>query len=133
MPRKTGANLVSAVTDWLTVKEAARFAGVGPDTIRRWSDGGRVIAVRTAGGHRRVDADSLDQLIHHGGVTERDVAPSTAFDQMVADSSGWFGWRPPASWTVGDTERFIRSLDDIGRTITDLRASAMAHLDRIEN
>ena len=40
-------------SDWLTLGEASRMLGVDPDTLRRWSDGGKVDLLRTPGGHRR--------------------------------------------------------------------------------
>lgn len=38
---------------WLTLKEAATFLGIHPDTLRRWSDGGKIAVFKTPGGHRR--------------------------------------------------------------------------------
>jgi molybdopterin-binding protein len=39
--------------------EAAELLGVSTDTVRRWADAGRLLTVRTAGGHRRVDGTTL--------------------------------------------------------------------------
>ena len=39
--------------------EAAEILGVSVDTVRRWADGGRLRAVRTAGGHRVIDGADL--------------------------------------------------------------------------
>lgn len=39
---------------YLTVGAAARHYGVTPVTIRRWMDAGRLVGLRTLGGHRRV-------------------------------------------------------------------------------
>ena len=47
---------------WLTIGEASRLVGVGPDTLRRWSDAGKVQAYQTAGGHRRFLRSSLEAL-----------------------------------------------------------------------
>lgn len=43
---KTGEHL-------LTTREAADILGVGPTTVKRWSDEGKLPALKTAGGHRR--------------------------------------------------------------------------------
>lgn len=43
---KTGERL-------LTTREAADILGVGPTTVKRWSDEGKLPALKTAGGHRR--------------------------------------------------------------------------------
>ncbi len=39
--------------DVITLPEAARMLGVGPTTLKRWSDQGRIPHTRTPGGHRR--------------------------------------------------------------------------------
>jgi molybdopterin-binding protein len=39
--------------------EAAELLGVSVDTVRRWSDDGRLETVRSPGGHRLVDGASL--------------------------------------------------------------------------
>lgn len=44
----------------LTTREAADILGVGPTTVKRWSDEGKLRAIKTAGGHRRYrEADVL--------------------------------------------------------------------------
>lgn len=47
---------------WLPIGAAARLVGVGPDTLRRWADGGRVQSYQTAGGHRRFLRSSLEAM-----------------------------------------------------------------------
>jgi molybdopterin-binding protein len=42
--------------------EAAAFLGVSVDTVRRWTDDGRLATSRTAGGHRLVDPADLARL-----------------------------------------------------------------------
>lgn len=37
----------------LTTREAAEILGVGPTTVKRWCDEGKLPAIKTAGGHRR--------------------------------------------------------------------------------
>ena len=54
---KTGERL-------LTTREAADILGVGPTTVKRWSDEGKLPALKTAGGHRRyreIDVISMRQ------------------------------------------------------------------------
>jgi excisionase family DNA binding protein len=47
----------------LTTIEAARLAGVGPSTVKRWADQGLLPCVRTVGGHRRFDRLALEQFL----------------------------------------------------------------------
>jgi excisionase family DNA binding protein len=121
----------SPITEWWTVREAARHAGVDGDTIRRWADAGKVVAMRTAGGHRRIDAASLHQLLHHGAVAERQIAPEAAVAQLCSDAIGWYGWGPPETWTVEQSDQFIRALDDVTAALGNLRSATHKHLDRI--
>lgn len=84
--------------DWLTVREAARVAGVDGDTIRRWANSGRLTHQRTAGGHRRIDADVLAELLT--GATpprpgEAHVPPYDAVEYCAAQADDWLGWVPP--------------------------------------
>jgi excisionase family DNA binding protein len=49
--------------DWLTLGQAARYLGVAQSTIRKWSDGGRLQAFYTPGGHRRFRRADLDAFL----------------------------------------------------------------------
>jgi excisionase family DNA binding protein len=49
--------------DWLTLGEASRMLGVAPETLRRWSDRGRVASFTTVGGHRRFSRQAMMQLL----------------------------------------------------------------------
>lgn len=44
------------------IGEASALLGVSADTVRRWVDGGRLPASRTAGGRRRVEGSALARL-----------------------------------------------------------------------
>lgn len=72
---------------WLSVAEAAREAGVSGDTIRRWCDQGRLVSVRTAGGHRRVSAEGLGSLLRDGGGAA--VALTRETRDLAAVFDGW--------------------------------------------
>jgi excisionase family DNA binding protein len=65
--------ILSALVDWrggrgyvvgmlLSVQQAARRLGVSPVTIRRWTATGFLPCSRTAGGHRRIDEQDIDDL-----------------------------------------------------------------------
>jgi len=53
--------------DWLTLGQAAKYLGVAQSTIRKWSDGGRVPAFYTPGGHRRYRRGDLDAFLERSG------------------------------------------------------------------
>jgi excisionase family DNA binding protein len=49
---------------WLALGAASRLVGVGPDTLRRWADSGKVQSYQTPGGHRRFLRSSLEAMIN---------------------------------------------------------------------
>ena len=49
---------------YLNVQLAARRLGVSPHTIRRWTSSGFLPCTRTAGGHRRIKQEDIDELAH---------------------------------------------------------------------
>ena len=49
---------------YLSVQYAARRLGVSPHTIRRWTTSGFLPCTRTAGGHRRIKQEDIDELSH---------------------------------------------------------------------
>lgn len=48
---------------WLTLGEASRLLGVDPDTLRRWSDAGKVEVFTTPGGHRRFPRSAIEHML----------------------------------------------------------------------
>jgi excisionase family DNA binding protein len=49
--------------EWLTLGQAAAYLGVAQSTVRKWSDGGRLNAFYTPGGHRRFRRGDLDSFL----------------------------------------------------------------------
>jgi len=47
---------------YLSVQLAARRLGVSSHTVRRWTDTGFLPCIRTAGGHRRIKSEDIDEL-----------------------------------------------------------------------
>lgn len=66
---------------WLALGAASRLVGVGPDTLRRWADTGKVQSYQTPGGHRRFLRSSLEMMINSPRRTRYDV-------ERLADASG---------------------------------------------
>ena len=57
---------------FLSVQHAARRLGVSPVTIRRWTATGFLPCTRTAGGHRRIATDDIEELARAiGGSSQR--------------------------------------------------------------
>jgi excisionase family DNA binding protein len=59
---------------YLTVKQAAHRLGVSTMTIRRWTQTGFLPCQRTAGGHRRIADDDVDDLVRHIGGSSHLIA-----------------------------------------------------------
>jgi excisionase family DNA binding protein len=64
---ESGRGRASTETDWLTLGQAAKYLGVAQSTIRKWSDGGRLLAFYTPGGHRRYRRSDLDAFLAQSG------------------------------------------------------------------
>lgn len=59
----------------LSIGKAAEYLGVSIDTLRRWEKKGRVLALRSPGGHRYFRKEDLDNLF--GKKYIRDIKPKT--------------------------------------------------------
>ncbi len=49
--------------DWLRLSEAAAMLGVSLNTLRRWSDSGKLVCYRSPGGHRRYRRGDVETLL----------------------------------------------------------------------
>lgn len=47
----------------LTPGEVAALFGVDPKTVTRWAKTGKLVSIRTLGGHRRFPADQIDAML----------------------------------------------------------------------
>jgi len=52
----------------LTVSQASKYCKVSPKTIINWIDAGYIKAYKTAGGHRRIKREDLDQFLKEKGM-----------------------------------------------------------------
>jgi diguanylate cyclase (GGDEF)-like protein/excisionase family DNA binding protein len=53
----------------ITLGEAAEALGISTSSLRRWADNGRILALRTAGGHRRFPAAEIRRLTAQAAVS----------------------------------------------------------------
>ena len=53
----------------MTMRQAASYLNVAQDTLRRWDTAGKLIPLKTSGGHRRYKKSQLDQYI---GITDEE-------------------------------------------------------------
>lgn len=103
--------------------EAAERLGVHPVTLRRWSESGKIRAVRTPGGHRRFPESEIRRL---KGMDE--AGSNTGSDAAGRADSG-----SPRAGDASVTSEDVRSARDAaeGRRVTSrLRESALAHTRR---
>ncbi len=57
--------------DYLTPGQAAGILGVSPKTVSRWADAGLLRCVVTLGGHRRFEANVIQEVAAQMGVAGR--------------------------------------------------------------
>ncbi len=116
---------------YLSVQLAARRLGVSPHTVRRWTASGLLPCTRTAGGHRRIkqeDVDELAQLIGGRNHLATRLARERELDLMMeaaeslgASPSGDDALRRLALCAAALLEAsgvFVWSLDDTGARAT---------------
>lgn len=63
------------VKEYLSPKEVAAVVGASESSIKRWIDEGRIAAVKTPGGHRRIPASAVAELLRSRGHEMQDPAP----------------------------------------------------------
>ena len=73
----------------LTIKETQKILNVSKTTLQRWDNGGKLMAVRTEGGHRRYRESDINKLIN----TKDNVSYGSLYEhlcsaQYIADKLG---------------------------------------------
>ncbi|HWA51561.1 MAG TPA: MerR family DNA-binding transcriptional regulator [Patescibacteria group bacterium] len=72
---------------YISINEAAIKLGVSTKTLRRWEVAGKLIAVRTNGGHRRYEISKLTELKINGFKTPRkEYIKKIVVNQTVSDT-----------------------------------------------
>ncbi|MDX1439823.1 MAG: helix-turn-helix domain-containing protein [Rubricoccaceae bacterium] len=65
------------MNDFITTAEAAKIAGVGVSSIKRWADQSVIKAIRTPGGHRRIIKSDLLRFIEESRTETPDTVRSS--------------------------------------------------------
>jgi excisionase family DNA binding protein len=61
--KSTKSTIIARMVELLTTADAARIAGVGTTSVKRWADEGMLPCTRTAGGHRRFSRTNLSAFL----------------------------------------------------------------------
>lgn len=78
--------------DLLTIKDASNYLKVSQDTLRKWDKANKLKPLKTAGGHRRYDTDSLDEFLgkksvfNYGNLYEH-LCSALLIAQMINDDN----------------------------------------------
>jgi excisionase family DNA binding protein len=115
--------------DWLPIGPASRLLGVDPDTLRRWSDDGRIDSFATPGGHRRFSRRALEQVLATGRRRGRPLASlgATTDRLSAAYRRRYAAVRNPESSVAGSVPARQRAVfRNDGRRLVD---ALLRHLD----
>lgn len=71
----------------LSIKGTASYLNVSQDTLRKWDKANKLKPLKTAGGHRRYDTDTLDDFIGKEGkqINYGDLYEHLCSAQYIAD------------------------------------------------
>ena len=103
--------------DLLTTAEAARRAGVGISSVKRWADQNLIRCVRTAGGHRRFHREDVDAFLREHG----EILANGAGDWVeVALEGGSFELQGELFRARDRLGSWHATADEIGAALTEL-------------
>ncbi|OZC04164.1 MerR family transcriptional regulator [Rubricoccus marinus] len=116
--------------DLLTVRQAADLLGVHIDTIRRWTDEGRLPETRTPGGHRRIPRDAAEAMRETGskggrtplagGLPETHNPADRAWAQHAVVHARYELTSKPSDWSDALTEADKQQSRENGRRLMGL-------------
>ena len=71
----------------MSIKDTASYLNVSQDTLRKWDKANKLKPLKTAGGHRRYDTDTLDDFIGKEGkqINYGDLYEHLCSAQYIAD------------------------------------------------
>lgn len=94
----------------LTVAQASELAGVSSESIRRWTNSGKLKTYRSAGNHRRIKASDLMRLIDKQ--SNYVVEPTQSYIEFLGDD---ITPDPTNIPPLRDLHKFLEMYDDKGR------------------
>jgi len=100
----------------LSTQDAARLAGVGPTSVKRWADEGLLECRKTAGGHRRFERGALERFLRQHGAPEEERTP---WVDLFLDS-GSYGLKSALFEARGRRGAWHRVADEVAPAITEL-------------
>lgn len=71
--------------EYLTRAEVAQMFNVAPSTVTRWADEGKLVCIKTLGGHRRYLKEDIVELVHHMQKEE------ASMEQVTFETPGMYG------------------------------------------
>ena len=77
----------------LTIKEVQKMLSVSKTTLQRWDNSGKLIAVRTEGGHRRYKESDINNLmnkrdnVNYGSLYEHLCSAQYIADKLEDDNA----------------------------------------------
>jgi MerR family transcriptional regulator, light-induced transcriptional regulator len=100
----------------LSTQDAARLAGVGPTSVKRWADEGLLECRKTAGGHRRFERSVLERFLREHGAPKEERTPWV--DLFL--ESGSYGLKAALFEARGRLGAWHRVADEVAPAISDL-------------
>jgi excisionase family DNA binding protein len=100
----------------LSTQDAARLAGVGPTSVKRWADEGLIECRKTAGGHRRFERGVLERFLREHGAPADERAPWVE----LFLTSGSYALKAALLDARGRLGAWHRVADEVAPAITEL-------------
>lgn len=94
----------------LTVAEASKIAGVSTESIRRWTNSGKLKTYRSGGNHRRIKTSDLMRLIDKQ--SNYVAEPTQSYVEFLGDD---ITLDPTNIPPLRDLHKFLEMYDDKGR------------------
>ena len=78
-------DLTPESTTYLSRADVAHMFNVSPSTVTRWADEGKLVCIKTLGGHRRYQKESIVRLVQHLQQEE------ASMEQITFKAPGMYG------------------------------------------